>query len=186
MSNRGFTIIELMIALAIVAITFGYAIPAMQTAIQNNRLTIQANDLIADLNLARSEAIKRGLRVIICRSDTAESTTPACGGAKAWEDGRMTFVDANSNGIYDKGTDDILLRARGQIGVDSMTIRGKGDATMQNQITYTGQGMTSLPSGTHYFTICDDRGPARAKAVLVDRTGRASIVRTDTLAFLCP
>ena len=71
--DSGFTVQELMIALAIAGILLGLAVPSFQTALYNNRLTSQANQLIAALNSARSEALKRGVRVTICKSTNQQS-----------------------------------------------------------------------------------------------------------------
>jgi len=63
--QRGFTIIELMITLLIVAILSTMALPSFTQMIKNNRLTTQANELVLALNLSRSEAVKRGTSVTI-------------------------------------------------------------------------------------------------------------------------
>ncbi|WP_323003098.1 GspH/FimT family pseudopilin [Denitromonas sp.] len=74
--NRGFTLVELMITLAIMAIIAAFAAPSFTRLIEDNRVTTQANDLLSSLSLARSEAVKRGVTVTV---------TPNAGGfAAGW------------------------------------------------------------------------------------------------------
>lgn len=77
---HGFTLIELLITIALLAVVVGIALPNMRLIVLNNRATGQANELVAALNYARSEAMKRGRIVELCRSTTTESATPACAG----------------------------------------------------------------------------------------------------------
>lgn len=70
-SNRGFTLIELMVTLAVMAIIAGMAFPSLRDFIINSRVTTQTNEFIAALGYARSEAIKRGLDVMVCADDDA-------------------------------------------------------------------------------------------------------------------
>lgn len=76
---RGFTLMELLIALVLLGILLGAAIPSFRTFLQNNRLDSVANELVAATNLARSEAIERGQVVAVCASDDGA----ACGGSFA-------------------------------------------------------------------------------------------------------
>ena len=77
----GFTLMELLVTISIVGILAALAIPSFQSTIQNNRLTTSANSLVTALNLARSEAVKRGQMVVVRRT-----------GAN-WENGWQVFVD---------------------------------------------------------------------------------------------
>lgn len=70
---RGFSLIELMVAVAILAILLALAVPSFQDMIQRNRVRTAAADLTTGLNLARAEAIKRGLSVSLCVNDTSNA-----------------------------------------------------------------------------------------------------------------
>ena len=85
--HRGFTIIELMITVAIAAIVLAVAIPSFQAQIRNNQSIALGEDFASAINFARSEAVKRATRVSLCASDNGIS----CGGA--WTDGFIAFVD---------------------------------------------------------------------------------------------
>lgn len=84
----GFTLIELVITVSIAAIVLAAAIPSFREIIQNNRITAQANELVTAFNLARSEAIKRGVRARACAS--TNGTGCAMGGG--WQQGCNTLA----------------------------------------------------------------------------------------------
>ena len=65
---RGFTIPEGIITLGVAAIILSTAVPGVSNTIKNNRLATRVNDVITDIHFARSEAAKRNVRVILCRS----------------------------------------------------------------------------------------------------------------------
>ena len=73
-SSSGFTIVELLITIAVASILLGLAVPSFTGMIVNSRLTAQTHDIIAAANLARSEAIKRNSSVSLCRVRTAGAT----------------------------------------------------------------------------------------------------------------
>lgn len=87
--SHGFTLIELMITLSIAAIVLALGVPSFQEMMRNNRAATHMNEFTSALNLARSEAIKRGQRVALCPSINQTS----CTGASDWEDGWIVFVD---------------------------------------------------------------------------------------------
>ncbi len=101
--TRGFTLIELMITLAVAAILLTVAVPGFRTAIQNNRVTTQSNDVLTALTLARSEALKRGIQVSVCSSNDQTD----CDGAPGtdWANGWIVFVDQNTNGTFEDDGD---------------------------------------------------------------------------------
>jgi type IV fimbrial biogenesis protein FimT len=95
--NAGFTLIELMIVIVLVAIFITVGVPSFQNLVSDNRLSTQANSLISSLQLARSEALKLRTPVSVCRSTNGAT----CAGAGAWETGWLVFEDTNGNGDVD-------------------------------------------------------------------------------------
>lgn len=95
--NRGFTLVELMIAITVLAVLAAIAFPNFQGTIRSNRVSTATNELIAALALARSEAIKNTRGAGVCPSDTGTG----CGGA--WSQGWIVWSDANGNGAFDAG-----------------------------------------------------------------------------------
>jgi len=75
--QRGFSLMELMLTLVIAATLIGVAVPAFRGLINSNRVLTQSNDIVAALNLARSEAITRNATITFCGAATATSTTCA-------------------------------------------------------------------------------------------------------------
>jgi type IV fimbrial biogenesis protein FimT len=103
--QRGFTLVELMITVAIAAIVLTLAVPSFEWTINSNRLSGSANELVNALHTARIEAIRRNRRTVVCLSGNADSGSPGCSGVAP--NGWITFVDIDRNGDY--GSGDTLL-----------------------------------------------------------------------------
>jgi len=157
--ENGFTLIELMVTLAIAAILLTVAIPSFNTTIKNNRIVTDANRLVSTIGLARSEAVKLGRTATVCVS--ADQAT--CTGETDWTLGWMVWVDANGNAVLDAGEE-----------------RGFVDAFPGNSVTFTSAAsqiqFTSQGAATAAVTLdlCDDRAGETGKRINVSNTGRAS------------
>ena len=100
MSRRqvsGFTLLELMVTVAIMAILLAIALPSFQSSLRSNRAATATNEMMASLSLARSEAIKNKGGGAVCPS----SSGTACVGN--WSDGWLVWADANGNSALDAG-----------------------------------------------------------------------------------
>lgn len=117
--NKGFSLIEMLIVIVIIGILSSIAIPAFQSFVFTSRIATYTSALHGALLLARSEAIKRGLPVVLCRSTTSETTTPTCtngssaGANTGWGDGWIIFADANNDGAYQAS--DVLIAVKGAL-----------------------------------------------------------------------
>lgn len=114
--SRGFTLIEVLVTVAILAVLIGLAAPSFVGLIQARAITNNVNSFMADMRYARSESIRRGGKVVMCRSNLPE-TTQACNGTtgatNGWVTGWIIFHDLNGNGAHDSG--ETLLRAQSPI-----------------------------------------------------------------------
>jgi type IV pilus modification protein PilV len=95
----GFTLIELLVTVAVLAVLLVTAAPAMRDMILNNRMSSVSNDLMADLAAARSEALRRGQRVVICKNS---GTNASCGTGN-WREGWLLYLDVDSDTVLDFG-----------------------------------------------------------------------------------
>ena len=85
----GYTLIELMAILVVVSLVTAVGLPLMSVFFDSNRMVSNTNDLVAGLNIARSEAIKQQIRITLCQSDDNAS----CTASGRWEDGWIVFQD---------------------------------------------------------------------------------------------
>lgn len=176
--QSGFTLVELLITIAVAAILLTLAIPNFNTVIKNNRLSTSANQLVSYLSLARSEAIKRGVDVSICKSTDQANCTTAAG--DNWEDGWIVFVDNNGNRSINAG--DTIIRVHQ--GLPRNTLRG--DSNIANAACFSSRGFGSCAGGNSdgTFNLCDDRADTNtARSIDIALTGR---VRTTTTTGTCP
>lgn len=160
--QSGVTLIELLVTLSIAVILMAIAVPGFQDFFRRNRVDSAASDFMVALNYARSEAIRRGVTVSVCKS--ANGT--ACGGTN-WEDGWIVFVntDNDSPAVVDTGEE--IIRVHQQLA-QSITLRPNANYT--NFLTYRPDGRVNN-IGT--FAICHNNQLADAKSITITGTGRA-------------
>jgi type IV fimbrial biogenesis protein FimT len=147
--QRGFTLVELMVVLTITAILLGLAVPSFKRMIQSSTISSNVNTFLADMRFARSEAIRLGGAVVMCRSDAPEANTPTCGatgsgpGGNGWVSGWIVFQDLDNNG--DRAAADPLLRVQAPItSLDSIGY----DSSLSTKIRFTATGrLIDLSSG---------------------------------------
>jgi type IV fimbrial biogenesis protein FimT len=168
----GFTLIELMVTIALAAIILTQAVPSFSALVQNNRLISQKNEFISTLNLARSEALKRGTRITVCAS-----TDQATCDTTDWEQGWIVFSDRNADRVLDSGTgaclatEDCLIRvSAGLSDGNSLSAKKSGAAAESGFVQYTPRGVVDAAAT---FTFCDQRGDAHARATNINNLGRA-------------
>jgi type IV fimbrial biogenesis protein FimT len=170
-NGLGFTLIELMITVAIVSILAGIAVPSFREMLRQNRATSLANELATSLNLARSEAIKRGTVVSVCKSGNVTNASPTCSTTANWQDGWLIFVDKGTAGTFDAVSDTRLKI--GQPSSNSAVITG--DTTFADYIAYHPSGMSKgsgLPNGS--FHICAD---GVKRKLTISATGRIRFIK---------
>lgn len=104
--TSGFTLIELIVVVALVAILTVIATPPLQSMVRNNRAAAQANQLVSALHIARSEAITRGASISLCAR--ADSGSGCSSGRADWTQGWLVFSDFAGTGSYSSPQDEVL------------------------------------------------------------------------------
>lgn len=179
--GKGFTLLELMIVLAVAAIVLAIGVPNFSEFRRNSLLSGVANDFLASLQLGRTEAIKRQARVSICPTADPTAATPTCStdpSFQAW----LVFADADANCELDSAEN--LLRIDGLRSLDDRARVAAGS---------NGSCLAFGPSGfrtadtlaTTRVVFCDERGVSTiergemsaARGVEIAPAGRGQIVR---------
>ncbi len=93
----GFTMVEMLMTMAIAAILLTIGIPSFRYVTNSNRIAGELNGLLGDLQLARAEAIKEGQTVTVCVSNDGAT----CANSTAWQNGWIVFSDPTNVGVHD-------------------------------------------------------------------------------------
>lgn len=161
----GFSLVELVIVMSVLAILLGIAIPNVQGFLVNYRASAQANDLIADIAYARGEAARLGRSTRVVASGT-------------WAAGWIVGADLNGDGSV-AGANEIF-RQHGAIEQDFTMREGASLTTM----TFGPSGqLTSPASGNVELALCQPTGYTKHRAVIVNPVGRAEIRKWSGSSF---
>jgi len=167
-STSGFTLLELIVAISIAGILMAMAIPSFNNVIRNNRLTTYANELVTSLNLARSEAVKRGVSVSVRKSSSVTGCTPTYWNTCGWN----VFVDNDEDGILDTGEE--VLRTYPALPAP-FTLAGS-NTNFVNFVRFKADG-TSNTFGS--FAVCAEATPKpyTSKLIIIRPLGRIRIAK---------
>lgn len=166
-SASGFTLLELMAAVTVFAILLGIGIPSLNRMMRANQLSAQVNELITALNMARSEATTRGIRVSLCPADLAQE---ACNDTADWTAGWILFTDdlGAAAGTVEEG--DEILQAW------PATETGFALNPAPASVTFLPSRAAAAATFDIYATGCSDEEKRRVK---VDNVGRISLSKEN-------
>ncbi|HTC26769.1 GspH/FimT family pseudopilin [Dyella sp.] len=179
-ASAGFTVIELLVVLIIMALLIAWALPTYKNLVNGSRLTGEMNDLATDAELARSAAIKQGLAVTLCASPAPAASAPTCAGSGTteWNTGWIAFIDVANDHTVDP--QDTVLKVHNALRVGD-TLVGQPYVTFNRM----GGATTTAPvsaASTEVITINDsnnDLGERRCLVVSQAGTGTIDSVQTQ-------
>lgn len=173
--DRGFTLLESIIALSVAAVLLGVAVPAFRGLWLDSQRTVAVNAVVHGIFLARSTAVQRGGTVSICRSFDGQTCS---NGTANWQHGWMVFVnlDQDEPPVRDTSEPVLLSQAAWREGTITSNRRSYSFRSHYNRVI----------NGTLVF--CDRRGPAQARAIVINNAGRPRIARqqSDGRPLRCP
>lgn len=135
---RGVTLMELFVVVAILATLVGVAVPGMRQWVDSTRIGTQVRAFLSDLQLTRTEAIRRGERVVLCAATMPET----CSDLPGWHQGWLMFVDINNNAQVDQG--EVILRHQGPSPAGWSI---QGNQPVARFVSYDALGSTRLVNG---------------------------------------
>ena len=141
-AHRGLTLIELMVGIAVLAVVMAVATPSYKQFGRTTRVLTQASELQNAMAYARSESLRRGVRVSVCRSADPQAASPVCSGSGDWASGWIVFTDSGTTGTIDGS--DVVLRAGNPATNSAVTAAGNLDAW----VAFSPQGLALTKGGT--------------------------------------
>lgn len=165
---QGFTLVELLMTLAVMAVLVTFAVPSFHSLTDSSKLTAASNALLSSMRLARSEAIRRGSRVVLCKT----SDGLACAERGGWEQGWMVFHDANNDGERDR-SEPVIQRMQPL----AASLRLTGNSTVAKYVSFLSTGGARLTGGGFQagtLTVCNPSA-GQARLIVLNAAGRPRI-----------
>jgi type IV fimbrial biogenesis protein FimT len=170
----GLTLPELLITLAVVSTLTIAAADGLPRLIQSNRMVTEVNGFVTALQLARSQAVKHGQRVVLCPSADGEY----CTDSSQWKQGWILFASDNR----EREPDENLLQSGNPLGAGILMRSGD----YRKRIVYQPDGSSGGSNSS--FTFCDTRRRAPPRVICLSNSGRPRLTRTrcDGRPIICP
>jgi type IV fimbrial biogenesis protein FimT len=157
--QSGFTLVELMICIAVATILCAISFPALGGLTHRSQSRAAQDAMLATLNLARSTAVTHQREIVVCPS----SDHLTCDNDIWWQNGWIAFEDTNHDGDHD-ANEPLLQTSQSLNGIAMVT------SADRKRLTYRGDGAT--PGSNLTFTFCDARGIDGAATIVVGNAGR--------------
>ncbi|MCW5670617.1 MAG: GspH/FimT family pseudopilin [Hydrogenophaga sp.] len=186
--QRGVTLIELMVGIALLAILLAIAAPNFQGMTASSRLTSASNELLGSLQQARAQAIRTGARVTVCKSTNGTQCDTTAGAG--WNQGWIVFQDTTRSG-FDAQVDvgETILTRITRVTGGTLIV---GNNPVANYVSFAADGRPRLMGGAVQagsLRVCDPIGSLtddnRARDIVVTATGQVRVTRPAGVASSC-
>ncbi len=170
--NTGFTLVELMVVLAVFAVLSAVAVPGLGRMAAEQRVITSTNMLLSALHLARSEAVRRNQRVTLCPSTNGAQCTPGVGYDAGW----IVFAGPAAGAGLGSGGEVIRQQAAMRQG-----LWATGNGSMAQYVSYLPSGQTRQLGGALQMgriTICHEE---IGRSIIISRVGRPRVEETSCL-----
>lgn len=168
--DQGFSLIELLVAISIAALLVTIAAPSLAQLVTSLQLSAASNTFVSGLHLARSEAIKRNGRVVLCKT----SDGIVCADTGGWEQGWIIFHDANNNSLRENA-EQIIHR---QLALPA-SLRMTGNLNVATYVSFVPTGGTKLAGGGFQagtLTLCrESLSAGDARQIILNAAGRPRV-----------
>ena len=162
----GFTLLELMVTIAILAIVLSIGVPSYRGVIMDNRMAAQANLFATSIKLARSNAVKYQRSATVCSSSNFDAAVPTCSSNADWSNGWIVWVDKDRDATTDANE---VISVFGPIHNASTLSSGAA------AFTYDARGFGT--TGAADMTLCDSRTAETGRLIRVNTVGRTNVSR---------
>ncbi len=171
MKTRGFTLLELMVALAVLSLLLAMGVPAFGNLLDDQRMDSGVSSLLHSVHFARTEAARRNRFVTMAPIDGN------------WNNGWLTFIDRNHDGLYD--LTDVLIQAEYPARSQQLHV----NANIATYLRYNAQGESELLNGgfqSGTFSFCPQQAGRDGRRLIINRVGRARVERAPIADSICP
>lgn len=176
-----------MVGVAVMAVILMVGVPSFQSAVASSRLTTSTNDMVSALAAARTEAIRRGTRVTLCKSANATQCTTAGNWAQGW----IIFVDTTrsaTDAAVDSG--ETILASHSAASGNIVMV---GSSGVPNFVSFAADGQAKLMNGASQsgvLRVCSTAAALadvrRARDIEISASGRVVTTTPNTVAATCP
>jgi len=182
--QNGYTIIEVMIVVALIGIVFAFAVPQYQRMVSGNKVRTTTDSLLHDLNVVKAASRERGGNVVICKSDNSDAAAPNCSNVASdassntgWAGGWIAFRDNNGNSQYELGDDLIFVQPR------TMNSFTEGSVVPNPNIltlTFNATGQSTVGAVQFFVKGSGSTDASRDRYVCIGLGGRIMVSKTAT------
>ncbi len=165
--QAGFTLIELILAIAIGAVLLAVGVPSFRAVMMDNRLVSKANELVTSVNMARSSAVQFQRNATVCASANYDAPVPTCNGATDWSTGWIVWVDKDRDSATDANE---IISVTGPLN-NASTLT----STVAGGFTYDPRGFGTIAGDS--LTLCDSRTAEMGRVILINAFGRTNVSR---------